>query len=646
MGNSKSRNRMRRIRAMGAWIVVASLALTAGLAQEYTQAPALDPQVESGELPAVAERLPANPRVLEPIERIGTYGGTWNIANLGVGGGWRFKSTGYDQLVSWIPETRDFSIAEIVPNVAGDFEYNDDATEYTFRLREGLKWSDGQPFTADDILFWYEDVLMNEDITPAVPAWLSSGGEPVVVEKVDDYTVVFRFAEPNGLFLQNLAAPQGQPPTHYPRHYMEAFHADYNDDVVADAQAAGFENWTNYFATNADLWVNGDKPTLLPWKLTEDLAGGATQIVMERNPYYWKVDPEGNQLPYIDRVVYDIVQDNEVMVLKALSGEIDMQDNWINALQNKPLYFDNLEQANLRFFSSIPTFMNTITIMLNLTIEDPVKREVFQNRDFRIGLSHAINRQEIIDLVYVGQGEPWQAAPRPESAFHDEEFAKQYTEYDVELANQYLDQVLPERDAQGWRLGPDGNRFVVTFEITDVVAEHIDMMELVQQYWADVGIQIELRPISREIYRTRQSGNQLEGIVWDAAGGLDVILSPRYYFPFDTAASNFAIPWAQWFNDPSDPRAMEPPPAAKEQMELYSQLTSTADPDEQAALMTRILEIAKEQFWVMGVSLPVEGYGIVKENFRNVPEAMLESWNFPDPGPTQPAQYFIEGDDL
>jgi len=260
---------------------------------------------------------------------------------------------------------------------------------------------------------------------------------------------------PNGLFLQNLATPSGSTFTNYPAHYMKQFHKKYNPQVSQEVKKRKLNTWVDLFNLMATAYSNPDKPVLYAWRYRSAYgAESTTQFVAERNPYYWKVDPEGNQLPYLDRVVYRLVEKPEVMVLMALNGELDFQDRHINALPNKPVFYRNQQKGGFHFVDEVPSSMNTAIIALNLTTRNKTLRQVFNDVNFRIGLSHAINRQEIIDVLYVSQGEPWQAAPRRESPFFDEAMAKQYTEHDPEKANAYLDKVLPRKDGRGRRLGP------------------------------------------------------------------------------------------------------------------------------------------------------------------------------------------------
>jgi peptide/nickel transport system substrate-binding protein len=621
------------------------------VATDQKEAPVLAALVAAGSLPPLEERLPATPKIVTPVEGPGQYGGTWRMGLLGgQDNALLTRTISYEHLVRWTPDWTD-----IEPNVAESYEVNEDATEFTFKLREGMKWSDGEPFTADDILFWYEDILSNEEyraIHPT-PSWLQSGGERVVVEKVDDYTVVFRFAAPSGLFIQRMATPDGAELTRWPKHYLQQFHPNHNttdlDALIAENNAT---DWVNLMqlkgggvpGTPYDArWQNGDLPTLNGWMLTTPYGAG-TQVVAERNPFYFKVDTEGRQLPYIDKLVYDVGDDAEVLVLRALNGEIDMQDRHIATLPNKAVFTDNMEQGEYHFFETVPSSMNTMILALNLTHKDPVKREIFQNKDFRIALSLAINRQEIIDAIHVGQGEPWQLAPRPTSPFYHETLAKQYTEYDPEQANAILDGIFPEKNADGIRLGPDGNPISFPMDVASNQTGNVDALDLIQGYWRAVGVDMQINSIDRSLLYTRKDTNEHDATVWGGDGGLDVILEPRWYFPY-SGESLYGEAWQVWYNNPSGEGSLtppeEPPAGPKQQMELYDQIKATGDPEQQAALMMQILDIAAEEFYAIGISLPSPGYGIVKNNFHNVPSPMPGAWLYPNPAPANPEQFWM-----
>jgi peptide/nickel transport system substrate-binding protein len=343
-----------------------------------------------------------------------------------------------------------------------------------------------------------------------------------------------------------------------------------------------------------------------------------------------------------------MVQDPEIALTRALNGEVDLLAYHFNSLQNKPVVAENRERGEYEIFDLIPSSMNTLVLCLNLCHKDKALREVFNNKDFRIGLSHAINRQEIIDVTLQSQGEPWQAAPRKESAYFDEEMAKQYTEYDVDLANRFLDEAgYADKDADGMRLGPNGEP--IRFQIETLTADPdysspwVDMLELVQGYWREVGVEMDIKTEDRSLFYERKAANQHDAALWfGSPGGLETEtpLEPRWYAPVN-GESNYAIPWATWFASNGE-AGQEPPAAVREQLEVYKAVKATSDPEERFRLMREVLNIAKEQFYNIGISLQPYSYGIVRNDFRNAPDPMIGAWLYVDPGSTNPEQYWKE----
>ena len=609
------------------------------------EAPQLAEMVAAGDLPPLEERLPVNPVVVEPVESVGQYGGIWRS---GLRGGsdnaWIFRTIANEHLTRW---ERDWT--GVRPNVAESWEINDDSTEYIFKLREGMKWSDGEPFTSGDILFWYEDVLMNEELTPAVPNWLVAGDEPVVIEAVDDYTVKFSFAASNGTLLLQLASANGPPVTSYPRHYMEQFHINYNENVAAEAEEAGFEDWVAYFQSINNggccgYFTDAEMPVLWAWRLTSAYGENTTTVRAERNPYYWKVDTDGKQLPYIDEVLYDVGNDVETLVLKALGGEVDYQERHIATFNNKAVFFDGMEDGGYMLTNQVSANNNVMELSLNLTHADPVKREMFNNLDFRAALSHAIDRQEMIDLVYVGQGEPWQAAPLPESPYYNERLATQYLDYDVDLANEMLDGAgYDAKDDDGFRLDPDGERITFLVDVPTVNTEHIDMLELMKGYWEAVGIEMIPNVIDRSLGQQRLEANEHDANVWQAPGGIGfgTLLDPRNFLPMH-GHSRYGILWYYYWQNPDQETAEEPPAAVLEQFELYREVLATAAPEKQVELMQEIMEIAADQFYMIGISKPALGYAVANQDMRNIMDNMPGAWQYPTPGPSDPFQWYYE----
>ena len=260
------------------------------------EAPALAALAKDGKLPKLAERLPKNPLVVKPVEKVGVYGGTFKTVLLNAADtSWLGRTVGYEALMRFDPTG-----TKVIPNIAEAVNPSNDGREFTVKLREGMKWSDGEPFTADDIVFAYNDVILNDEINPVVPEYITSDGKPAKITKVDDVTVTFTFPNTNGLFYTKLAYTGGAL-TSFPQHYMEKFHKKYNPEVENDAKKEKMASWTDLWGAKADGWANAELPTLRGWVVTNPLGKG-NRVVVERNPYYWKTDPEGSQLPYIDNV--------------------------------------------------------------------------------------------------------------------------------------------------------------------------------------------------------------------------------------------------------------------------------------------------------------------------------------------------------
>jgi peptide/nickel transport system substrate-binding protein len=631
--------RGRQAGALAACALGSLLAADAALA--YQEAPMLAERVAAGELPPVDERLPAEPLVVTPIEEVGTYGGTLRRVLIGPSGDHNtiLRIVGPQSLVRW---KADYSGLE--PNLATSWEISDDAREYTFHLREGLKWSDGHPLTTEDIRFFVED-LLNSDFYGSPPVQFVSGGETVAIETPDDYTAIFKFKEPNGLFLYDLASPYGAPPVLWAKHYCSQFHPKYNPDIEALMAEYNQPNWVDLYKfrcgtrEKGDRWYNPEKPTLEPWVIKEPYTGGATQVVLERNPYFWQVDPEGNQLPYIDSVHYQIVQNPEAAILAGIGGQVDMQVEHFNEIQNRPVLLENQEKGDYRVIPTVPTASSEVIIWPNLVHRDPKVRALLNNKEFRKALSHAINRQEIIDLVLLGQGEPWQIGPPRDNALFNDQLATQFTAFDPDEANRILDEIgFDQRDAGGFRLDADGKRITLFTEYNSKFGLHGDVLELVAKYWNDVGIATRIEAIDNNFFQARNAnGEAMIQITATNGGGLDAIWRPTDFVPLEDD-SRFGVAWAFWWLSNGED-GEEPPPEMLERLKAYDQVKRTPPGPEQEKLMRKVLQMAADGFEVWGISTPAQGQGIVKSGLRNVPDAIPYGFIYLTPQPTMPATY-------
>jgi len=612
-------------------------------AQAGKEAPALAKLVSEGRLPALAQRLPAAPLVIN-AEKVGAYGGALRRGLRGSADhNGILRMVGNQGLVRW-----NLAFTEVLPNVAERWEVNATSTEFVFHLRKGMRWSDGRPFTADDVVFAIEDCAKNPELYKSVPSQLTIGGKPCQVTKVNEDTVRFTFASSYALFLEQLATPLGQHPTLFPKHYCSQFHPKYNPKAAEQAKAANLSDWAALFrARCGDIeiparWGNAAKPTLDPWVISEPYTGGATRVVMERNPYFWQVDQTGQQLPYIDRLTFSIAQDVESLMLDALSGKLDIQERHIDSLQNKPTLTQNMQKGGYRLIELVASAAQQVQIYLNLTHKDPKMREMFGNKQFRQALSLGINRKEIIDIVYLGQSRPYQTGPRPGHPWHHEKLATQFTEFDPKQANAILDRIgYDKRDAQKFRLRPDGRRVFFSIDVIPTLyPDAVDTLELIKRHWADIGVDIKVNTIERALYYTRGDSNDHDAATWPGPGGLDPILDARDYLAQHPQGSRYAIPWTLWYVS-NGKDGQEPPESQKRRMKLYEQALATADIRKRGEIMKQIFDLTAEAFETIGVCLAVNSFGIARNNLQNVPKSYPNSWSWPNPGPALPQQFFF-----
>lgn len=598
----------------------------------FNQAPMLHALVDRGTLPPVQDRLPDNPLVIVPPEQNGPYGGTWTrFGNGPQDVGILEARLAYDGLVRWDAMSR-----EVLPNFATKWEISEDNRTYTFWLRSGVKWSDGEPCTVDDILFWYQHVLLNKELTPVVPRDFKRAGQVMVLKKVAPNVIQFQFAEPHGLFLYALASGRGYAMLSYPAHYLKQFHPDFvpQQELEAVAEEAGLDLWTRLFEDKRD-WRNIEMPRIWPWLIKEPPP--ARPIVLERNPYYWKVDPDGNQLPYIDRMTFEIY-DRETINLKAINGEIGMQSRHL-LFPNYPLFMENREQSGYRVLHWTPGNGGDMVILPNLNHRDPVLRAILEDKRFRQALSLSINRNEINQVGFFGIGTPRQMAPPKTSDFYQEAYEKSYIEFDLDRANALLDEMgLTERDPYGFRLMPDGRRLTLTLEVASV--SNGPIFELIVDHWRELGIDGEVKDLARPLWQQRINGKMHDITVWGSSDEQIPVLDPRWAVP-DNRDAFHAPGYGKWFNT-DGASGEEPPPELKAAMDLLRDIEKTSDRDEQVKLFHKILEMNQEHLWTIGLIGEVPSIFLVKNTFRNVPDNSVTGWMFRSPGNTAVECYAID----
>ena len=603
----------------------------------YKESPMLADKVAAGLLPAVGDRVPDEPLFLEVAEQVGVYGGTMGDTT----GGNRlaeFRHYGYEPLVRWSVDG-----SKVVPNVAKSWEVSDDATTYTFHLRKGMKWSDGEDFTAADIVFWWDYVESNKDVQSKPRGYLVVKGEQATVTALDDYTVRFSWSNPNGLLLENLASPYGVRVVQFAEHYHSQFIKGLNPNGVEKAMSdAGVTDYTQWWNATVGSYGkqpeynNPARPFVQAWIPREPFLG-KERFTFERNPYYFKVDKACNQLPYIDYRQWVLAADTEIQLAKSLTGEVDISRVNISTPANRSVFYENMKQGDYRFVAADSADMNVANFQFPENHPDEFRASVYQNKNFRIGLSHAIDREELIDVVFLGQGEPYQVAPRPRSPFYSEKMAKQYTEYDPELAADYLDKVLSKKDSEGFRLRPNGERFFVVIAVNkDFKSDWVDMMELIKGYWEAVGLETVIEVLSDATSTSRRGAPDNDIGLWlseNGAGRLPLLA------PNDLLGSDEDLEWKK-YHVSEGKEGTEPPPKVKRMLELIDQIPLVAGA-KQNAVMAEFIELVTDNFPRIGIALPAGNYRAVSNRLRNVPEPLMEGWMYPGISPANFSTFFI-----
>jgi len=594
-------------------------------AASSNEAPMLAELVAAGTLPPLAERLPKNPAVIPVNDGIGNYGGTIRRGFKGVSDRWGPTKMN-DHFYAWF----DIDL-NLIPHLAESWETNDDASEWTFHLREGTRWSDGVEFTTDDLVWWYENVMLNTDLFPAVYTKWTAGPErtPMELEAVDKYTFKMKFVQAMPLFIYDLTRGVGMESfgvgNTVPSHYMQQFHPNFADqaEIEAQAQELGFETWVQYYQDKDYWYLNPDRPSLAPWlaanALSEEL------FVMERNPYFYGVDPEGNQLPYVDHVNHRLFEADEVFNLWITNGEIDFQQRRV-AMSNYTLFKESEEAGEYRVF--VQKNASHVALQPNQTTKNERLREFFNDRNVRIALSLAVNRDELNELAYDGFDKPRQYSPMEESPQYYPKLSNAYIEYDPDEANRLLDEAgYAEKDADGFRLWKDGSGETLSFSIegtAEAGTPDEDGAQLVAQYFADVGVKATYNYAERSLYTEHFEANDIEAAFWGGDRTLLPLAPLAPIFRGTMRDRPWGNAWGMWWDDPNDPNAEEPPEGhwIWDIWDIWDEISQTADPDKQTELFFKILDIWAEELPMIGFLGQAPVPCIVKNGFRGYLEGM------------------------
>ncbi|MCC7045787.1 MAG: ABC transporter substrate-binding protein [Alphaproteobacteria bacterium] len=624
-------------------IAIAGLAGPAWAQSKYKEAPILADQVKAGKLPPVEKRLPDNPLVVPVVEKIGQYGGTWRRAFLGPADANNYVRVVFDALFRFSPDG-----AKIEPKLAAGAESSADFKTWTVKLRKGAKWSDGAPFTADDIVFWYKDVVLNKDLTPSYPQWIKNkDGSAALVEKVDPETVKFSYKEPATLFLTALANADGADRTYaafLPAHYLKKFHPAYTAKEEIDKQvaAAGFKTWTELFAARNAPPENPERPSMAAWVSSTRISEPV--FTLKRNPYYVAVDPEGNQLPYIDEVRFTYFADAQALNLAAIAGDFDMQERHIQ-MTNYPVLKEQEKSGKYKVITW-PTFGGSdAAIQFNATYKaDPEIGKMLASKEFRIAMSLAINREQIKESVFLGLGEARQGVPAPWHPYYPgDEYARKFTEYKPDEANKLLDSIgLGKKDAQGIRLLPNGKPATIELSIVPAFGAWPDVGQLVAKDWEKVGIKTIVQIRERALHFKMRDANELMAEIWNEDTSAFPFTGNSKYDPRNNPIMTMGPLWGQWgLTGGKD--GVEPPASMKRIMEIGDR-SRAVGPDEQVKLAQEMFKLWVDNMYeigTIGLTPMVQGVVVVNTKFQNVPKTSGNDWPLRSPGNIRTEQLFF-----
>ena len=630
----------------------------------YGQAPMLEALVESGEIPAIEERLPENPRVIHEIldeyldPEIGEYGGTMRF----VADGPNWDADIFIGMTENLLTMASANSDDITANIVESYEVNDELTEYTFTLRKGLKWSDGVEVTMEDFEFAINDVIFNEEITPVVAAYMrdagSADGDPFTFEVVDDYTFKISFKKAYGGFPVHIsiAGWKGYTDLLKPAHFLKQFHIAYAEECHGSLDAyyeflqpyatcLGYDDvteedtWVQVFnqvdmtnwectdpsdfltsVTFADAGQTENFPHLYPWTM---ISSENNINTWERNPYYFKVDEDGNQLPYIDYLTSTLVEDQQMIQLKVMTGEVDFMRE-AATLDNVSLYKENEENANITAYIT-DMHVNPCAVNINLnyglntdgTVKDDADsqawQEMVQDIRFRQALMHAIDAEEVIESVFTGMGDV------------SEYFA---CDGDTDTANALLDEMgAVDVDGDGYRETPSGKKFQWQMWQANETSEQVKVCELYAEYWQGIGLNVQVYSTDGTLLDSSRQANEIPmRIIW---------LTSNAMWHYQEWYTNMPL-WDKWVTNGGlngtlvgNAEYLEPPQEWKDFV-LMIQSCFTTDPTTAVnETVPALMQIEADTLWNIIPFERVQQCVVINSDVGNIPTGGVGiSWNF------------------
>lgn len=488
---------------------------------KYSESPMLKEQVANGELPPVDQRLPerpfvVGPDVLFPKEyldfQVGKYGGTMRLAHID------WLNEGIFCMEPVMRPNNPDDTAGARPGIVSDLKISPDNKKFTFTIRKGIRWSDGQPLTTEDIRFLFQDVYSNPQSKVPWPQTLLTQGKPgekpPTWQIVDKYTFTMAYDKPYGILGGMLGSWSfGHRSIFQPSAYLKQFHAKYAPlEQLKPMFKSNMTEWGDLFSTKVlsswDMVIDPrciGVPVLTAFRPKEF---NQDHLLFERNPYFWMVDTAGNQLPYMDYVDAATLNDMEAVKMRVLSGNVDFA--LYPALREMSLYLENKDKGNFTILSCY-TINNAPALTLNQDYGRGDPNSVWQKmladtktrQGFGEALGLAMNHEEMNKTLYFGRnGLPW-TTPK---------------EYDPEKAKQILDSIgMDKVDGEGFRLAPDGQRFELAITQTSFGGDPdlVVTADALKGYFEAVGIRTSVKTIQENLWNQLANQNKVMAvIVW------------------------------------------------------------------------------------------------------------------------------------
>ena len=603
----------------------------------FSEPPMLAALVASGDLPPLDERIPQQPQVLRPAFEVGPYGGTLRDAAIGSRAGQAVRGASQSMAIS-APfvshesgDDVDHVASVFLPNIPRTWILSDDGTELTVRLRRGMRWSDGAPFTTDDFTFFYEYILLNEELRPRFDCSNQGrycpGGEPMTIVVSNEYTVTYHFGEPYFRVFASWARVR----LFAPKHFLCEYHIGCNPNANSLAAASGYETWVEAFR---DYW-KGDVDWLSTTIQSEDLPttdifvlseNGSDRQRYERNRYYWKVDTLGNQLPYLDGIEQSLLQDRDAVKLMALSGEIDWPDFFLFDIDDLEVVRAEADSGEYRVLIWSNLWTSTaLAIAFNYTHQDPVKRIVFQDRRFRQALSSAIDRERISTEFYGGLVSAHTPPVGSHWTGYEPWMTTHFADYDHGIANHLLDEMQLLRGTSGTRLLPNGKPLIIVGAYWQD-SKFKRVLEQVISDWAHVGVELVPRQMSFVSWHEEAVENNIDVTFADTNGGAELFARERYPSRLVPPWHHYqccpvsGYPWAQWFWT-GGTTGEAPPPEIRLLFRLAEDFLAAeyGSPRYEEAAHKLVLENV-EQLYNFGTVSSPPLIGIVSHRVGNVPD--------------------------